>query len=189
MTMSLVKKQPIALIILDGFGHSDQIEGNAIALARTPSLDSFARKYPHTLIAASSARVGLPRSQMGNSEVGHLNIGAGRVVPLDINRIDEAILSGQFSTNPGALITSNHGNVEEMIDRATGQPHTAHTTNPVPLLLCDSTYSGSLRSDGALEDVAPTLLALLGIEPPAEMVGRNLMLSNNSWRARAARSE
>src|SRR5262245_45328437 len=71
---------PLALIILDGFGHSPNREGNAIALAHTPTFDRLFENYPHTLIEGSGKAVGLPPGQMGNSEVGHLNIGAGRIV-------------------------------------------------------------------------------------------------------------
>jgi 2,3-bisphosphoglycerate-independent phosphoglycerate mutase len=73
-----------------------------------------------------------------------------------------------------ALITADHGNAEFMADPATGQPHTAHTTNPVPLILYDPSFKGSLRAHGTLSDVAPTLLAILGLEKPAEMTGRDL---------------
>ncbi len=103
MTNSDPRRHPLALIILDGFGHAEEaekVEGNAIQLARTPFLDQYLARYRHTLIEASGERAGLPRSQFGNSEVGHLNIGAGRVVPLDIARIDEAIASGKFFDNP-----------------------------------------------------------------------------------------
>ena len=96
----MLEKRPVALIILDGFGYAESTEGNAIALARTPFLDQYLLKYPHTLLEGSGARVGLPEPFMGNSEVGHLNIGAGRVVPLDITRIDDAIASGTFAENP-----------------------------------------------------------------------------------------
>ncbi len=94
-----LKKRPVALIILDGFGYSEKFEGNAIAQANTPNLDEYYKKYPHTLIEGSGERVGLPCGQFGNSEVGHLNMGAGRVVQMDITRIDLAIAAGTFNTN------------------------------------------------------------------------------------------
>jgi 2,3-bisphosphoglycerate-independent phosphoglycerate mutase len=72
------------------------------------------------------------------------------------------------------LVTADHGNCEMMIDPATGGPHTAHTTNPVPFLLVDSTGGGPLRDGGALSDVGPTVLGLLGLERPNEMTGRDL---------------
>jgi 2,3-bisphosphoglycerate-independent phosphoglycerate mutase len=90
------KNGPVILTILDGWGHRAETHGNAIALARKPTYDRLMREYPHTLIRASDHFVGLPDGQMGNSEVGHLNLGAGRVVRMDISRIDEAIASGEF---------------------------------------------------------------------------------------------
>jgi 2,3-bisphosphoglycerate-independent phosphoglycerate mutase len=72
------------------------------------------------------------------------------------------------------LVTADHGNCEMMIDPATGGPHTAHTTNPVPLLLYDEKFRGALRTGGSLRDVGPTVLALLGLEQPGAMTGRDL---------------
>jgi 2,3-bisphosphoglycerate-independent phosphoglycerate mutase len=88
-----------ALIILDGFGNNPEEYGNAIGQAKKPFFDSLMQKYPHTLINASGYAVGLPEGQMGNSEVGHLNLGAGRVVYQDITTIDDAIKNGTFDTN------------------------------------------------------------------------------------------
>ena len=87
---------PVALLILDGFGYRADSQDNAIALAKTPNLDAIYKKFPHTLINASEHYVGLPDGQMGNSEVGHLNIGAGRVVFQDFERINNSIASGEF---------------------------------------------------------------------------------------------
>jgi 2,3-bisphosphoglycerate-independent phosphoglycerate mutase len=87
---------PVVLTILDGWGYRAETSGNAIALARKPNYDRLLREYPNTLIRASEHFVGLPDGQMGNSEVGHLNLGAGRVVRMDITRIDAAIASGEF---------------------------------------------------------------------------------------------
>ncbi|MGN0961127.1 MAG: 2,3-bisphosphoglycerate-independent phosphoglycerate mutase [Christensenellales bacterium] len=92
-------KKTVALVIMDGFGRSDNKVGNAIASAETPNIDRLQSKYPTTLINASGRRVGLPEGQMGNSEVGHLNIGAGRVVYQDITRIDKSIEDGDFFKN------------------------------------------------------------------------------------------
>ena len=89
-------KAPVLLTILDGWGYRAESAGNAIALARKPAYDALLRDYPNTLIRASDHFVGLPDGQMGNSEVGHLNLGAGRVVRMDITRIDAAIASGEF---------------------------------------------------------------------------------------------
>lgn len=91
--------RPLALIILDGWGHSESPEDNAILAAKTPVWDSLWQEYPHTLIDASGAGVGLPGDQMGNSEVGHLNIGAGRVVYQEYTRISRAIQTGTFFSN------------------------------------------------------------------------------------------
>jgi 2,3-bisphosphoglycerate-independent phosphoglycerate mutase len=90
---------PLVLIVLDGFGFSRRREGNAIALARTPHFDEWHKNCPNTLLEASGEFVGLRKGQMGNSEVGHLNIGAGRVVRMDTSRIDHAIETGEFFKN------------------------------------------------------------------------------------------
>ncbi len=108
--MQKFKNTPLALIILDGFGHSDQTEGNAIALANTPHFDEWFEKAPHTLIDGSGRSVGLPLGQMGNSEVGHLNMGAGRIVQMDISRIDVAIETGEFFNTEALMQAMNHAN-------------------------------------------------------------------------------
>ncbi|WP_297132002.1 2,3-bisphosphoglycerate-independent phosphoglycerate mutase [Terrisporobacter sp.] len=92
-------KKPVALIIMDGFGYSAEESANAIALAKTPNLDKIVKEYPNTLINASGLDVGLPNGQMGNSEVGHTNIGAGRIVYQDLTRITKSIEDGDFFTN------------------------------------------------------------------------------------------
>ena len=91
---------PVLLLILDGFGYREDTDSNAILAAHKPNWDGFWQDYPHTLINASEKFVGLPSGQMGNSEVGHLNIGAGRVVYQDLSRVDVAIEDGSFFTNP-----------------------------------------------------------------------------------------
>jgi 2,3-bisphosphoglycerate-independent phosphoglycerate mutase len=92
--------RPVVLCILDGWGYSERRENNAIALADTPVWDSLMRDCPHALIDASELDVGLPPGQMGNSEVGHMNLGAGRVVMQDLPRIDQAVRSGELAANP-----------------------------------------------------------------------------------------
>jgi 2,3-bisphosphoglycerate-independent phosphoglycerate mutase len=94
------RPRPVCLIILDGFGVAPEGSDNAIALARTPGYDSYLRDCPQTTLAAAGLDVGLPDGQMGNSEVGHLNIGAGRVVYQELTRIDRAIEDGSFFENP-----------------------------------------------------------------------------------------
>ena len=96
----IAKKQTKLLIILDGWGHSDVVENNAIAQAETPVWDKFNEQFPHSLISTSGKEVGLPGEQMGNSEVGHLNLGAGRVVKQDFTRIHNEIGNGDFFRNP-----------------------------------------------------------------------------------------
>ena len=90
---------PITTIVLDGWGYSENTESNAILAANTPVWDGLWKKYPHTLIKTSGAEVGLPTGQMGNSEVGHLNLGAGRVVYQEFTRVSRAIKTGSFFTN------------------------------------------------------------------------------------------
>lgn len=97
------RARPVALIVLDGWGYRPETEGNAIALANTPVWDSLWSRGSRTLLEASGLRVGLPRGQMGNSEVGHLNLGAGRVVMQDLVRISSAIADGTFYTNPSLV--------------------------------------------------------------------------------------
>ncbi len=89
-------KKPVALIIMDGFGYNHSSYGNAIRAAKTPNLDKLLANYPHTLIGASGMDVGLPDGQMGNSEVGHTNIGAGRIVYQELTRITKSIREGDF---------------------------------------------------------------------------------------------
>lgn len=101
--MSLTPVSPVVLVILDGWGYLEQTEGNAIAAARTPVMDSLWYAYPHTLIYTSGKAVGLPKGQMGNSEVGHLNIGAGRIVPQELVRISDAAEDGSLLTNPALV--------------------------------------------------------------------------------------
>ncbi|MEB3278742.1 MAG: 2,3-bisphosphoglycerate-independent phosphoglycerate mutase [Lyngbya sp.] len=97
--MASVSVSPVVLIILDGWGYREQTDGNAIAVSNTPVMDSLWTAYPRTLIRASGKAVGLPEGQMGNSEVGHLNIGAGRVVPQELVRITDAVEDGTLLEN------------------------------------------------------------------------------------------
>lgn len=93
-------KKPLVLLILDGWGYREEQEHNAIAQAHTPVMDALWQNYPHTLLSGSGLDVGLPEGQMGNSEVGHVNLGSGRVVYQDFTRITKAIDDGDFFTNP-----------------------------------------------------------------------------------------
>src|SRR5258708_38689941 len=102
------RPKPLVLIILDGWGFRAETKANAIALARKPNYDQLLRDFPNTLIHTSGRYVGLPNGQMGNSEVGHLNIGAGRVVSMDISKIDVMIENGEFFSNPVLLDAVKH---------------------------------------------------------------------------------
>ena len=103
-----MRPKPLVLIILDGWGYRAETKANAIALARKPTYDRLLREYPNTLIHTSGPFVGLPEGQMGNSEVGHLNIGAGRIVHMDITRIDLMIQSGEFFSHPVLVEAMKH---------------------------------------------------------------------------------
>ncbi len=100
--------RPFVLCVLDGWGMRDETEGNAVALAQAPNVKSWMRAYPFTTLAASETAVGLPPGQIGNSEVGHLNIGAGLVVYQDSTRIGEAIAQGSFFQEPVLLQACQH---------------------------------------------------------------------------------
>ncbi|MEG4274818.1 MULTISPECIES: 2,3-bisphosphoglycerate-independent phosphoglycerate mutase [unclassified Microcoleus] len=97
--MAQASVSPVVLIILDGWGYREEKDGNAIATAKTPVMDSLWAAYPRTLIKTSGRAVGLPHGQMGNSEVGHLNLGAGRVVPQELVRISDAVEDGSLLNN------------------------------------------------------------------------------------------
>ena len=93
---------PVVLIVLDGWGIRPERANNAIALAKTPVYDELLTRYPHAQLIASGEAVGLPAGQMGNSEVGHMNMGAGRIVYQDLTRIDKSIADGGFLRQSGA---------------------------------------------------------------------------------------
>ena len=101
--MPVPSTRPVCLVVLDGWGYRADPTANAIALANTPNWDRLMAALPHTLLEASGRRVGLPEGQMGNSEVGHMNLGAGRVVEQDLVRIGSAIETGAFFANPALV--------------------------------------------------------------------------------------
>ncbi|MET0069400.1 MAG: 2,3-bisphosphoglycerate-independent phosphoglycerate mutase [Candidatus Thiodiazotropha sp.] len=111
------RPKPVALIILDGWGYSEERDANAIANAATPVWDRLWQEHPHTLINTSGASVGLPGGQMGNSEVGHLNLGAGRVVYQEFTRVSRSIRTGSFFTNE---------TLTEAVDRAAAKQKAVH---------------------------------------------------------------
>jgi 2,3-bisphosphoglycerate-independent phosphoglycerate mutase len=108
------RPRPVVLTVLDGWGYRPETKGNAIALARKPNYDRILKEFPNTLIQASGPFVGLPEGQMGNSEVGHLNIGAGRIVQMDITRVDQLIASGEFLRHPLLLEAMNRGRTRQL---------------------------------------------------------------------------
>ncbi|CAD2079329.1 2,3-bisphosphoglycerate-independent phosphoglycerate mutase [Phocicoccus pinnipedialis] len=100
--------KPVGLIILDGFACRDEVKGNAVRQANKPNFDYFYNEYPHNMLVASGEAVGLPKGQMGNSEVGHLNIGAGRIVYQSLTRINKSIEDKSFFQNEALLKTIQH---------------------------------------------------------------------------------
>ena len=94
-----MSKKPVVLMVLDGYGLNDNPKGNAIAMAKTPVMDKLMAECPFVPGQASGMFVGLPDGQMGNSEVGHMNIGAGRIIYQDLTRITKAINDGEFFEN------------------------------------------------------------------------------------------
>ncbi|TKH06765.1 2,3-bisphosphoglycerate-independent phosphoglycerate mutase [Peribacillus simplex] len=103
-----MSKSPVALIILDGFGCRNEEKGNAVFHAKKPNFDRFWEQYPHSHLTASGEAVGLPAGQMGNSEVGHLNIGAGRIVYQSLTRVNLAIREGEFAQNQTLVDAMSH---------------------------------------------------------------------------------
>ncbi|MCJ8280276.1 MAG: 2,3-bisphosphoglycerate-independent phosphoglycerate mutase, partial [Rivularia sp. ALOHA_DT_140] len=101
--MTQAPVSPVVLVILDGWGYCEETKGNAVAASSTPVMDSLMQVYPNTLINTSGKAVGLPEGQMGNSEVGHLNIGAGRVVPQELVRISDAVEDSSINQNPALV--------------------------------------------------------------------------------------
>jgi 2,3-bisphosphoglycerate-independent phosphoglycerate mutase len=104
----MTRPKPVAVIILDGFALRSEVQGNAVAQAHKPNFDRYWSTYPHTTLTAYGEAVGLPEGQMGNSEVGHLNIGAGRIVYQDLTRISKSIREGEFFENEAILGAIRH---------------------------------------------------------------------------------
>jgi 2,3-bisphosphoglycerate-independent phosphoglycerate mutase len=135
------QRSPLLLIVLDGWGISPRKDHNAIALARTPVYDELLGRYPHAQLIASGEAVGLPAGQMGNSEVGHMNMGAGRIVYQDLTRIDKSISDGEFFENV-ALAAA--------MDRCAGDRHALHLVG----LVSDGGVHSHQRHLHALIDMA-----------------------------------
>jgi 2,3-bisphosphoglycerate-independent phosphoglycerate mutase len=135
------RPRPLVLIILDGLGERQERADNAVRLAKTPVLSSLLERYPHTLIGTSGPDVGLPPGQMGNSEVGHLNFGAGRIAMMDISRIDNGVHDGTLAKNPV---------LADVVARAKKAGGRLHLLG----LVSDGGVHSSLVHLGALIDVA-----------------------------------
>ena len=97
------QKKPVVLCILDGWGTSEDTRGNAVSLANTPCFDNLYKNYPSATLTTFGPKVGLPEGQMGNSEVGHMNIGAGRIVDMDLRKIERSIENNTFSSLLGII--------------------------------------------------------------------------------------
>ncbi|GHU66818.1 2,3-bisphosphoglycerate-independent phosphoglycerate mutase [Clostridia bacterium] len=123
-TNDSIKRRPSMIVILDGWGDREETFGNAVALAKTPVLDALWEKHPHTLIDTSGLAVGLPEGQMGNSEVGHLNIGAGRTVYQSLTRVTKSIKDGDFFEN-SALVSAME-NAKGAAAATAGMGHSLH---------------------------------------------------------------
>ncbi|HVZ71887.1 MAG TPA: 2,3-bisphosphoglycerate-independent phosphoglycerate mutase [Polyangia bacterium] len=186
----MAKKTRVVLVVLDGFGERPQKDANAVRLAKTPTFDALYKKYPWTLIGASGGDVGLPDGQMGNSEVGHLNLGAGRIVYQDIVRIDKAIKDGPFFDNATLVKTvdaakasggtlhlfglTSPGNVHAALEHAYAVCELAKRRGLTKVMwhaFLDGRDTPPKSAAGYLRDVAKTL-GQIGVGKLASAVGR-----------------
>ncbi len=153
----MTRPKPVVLTILDGWGHREETEHNAIAQAATPTWDHLLATYPHGLINASELHVGLPEGQMGNSEVGHMNIGSGRVLMQDLPKIDAAIASGSIEKNPQwqhlirTLSPQGRGQGEGQMNVGCNNTHQT-TSNPHPSPLPEREREPVVHVMGLLSD-------------------------------------
>ncbi len=192
--------KPVVLLILDGWGYSESKEFNAIHQANTPFWDQLWAEYPHTLIETSGARVGLPDGQMGNSEVGHLNIGAGRIVYQDLTRVSKAIEDGTFYSNPalvGAVDTARSGggavHIFGLLSPGGVHSHEEHIHAMVEMAVkagCDKVYVHAFldgrdtppRSAGPSLELLQQAMAKAGGGRLATIVGRYYAMDrDNRW--------
>lgn len=128
------RPQPVVLMILDGWGHSHSLEHNAIEAAHTPNMDALMRDYPHGFINASELHVGLPAGQMGNSEVGHMNIGSGRVIMQELPKIDAAIANGELEKKLRASVIGGAWHVFGLLSSGGVHSHQSHMVALVKIL-------------------------------------------------------
>ncbi len=185
--MTAAQHRPVVLMILDGWGLTDREEGNAPRLANTPNFDRIRAACPHATLSASGEDVGLPARQMGNSEVGHTNIGAGRVVWMDLPRIDKAIAEGEFTANPAldrfAATLSETGGVAHLMGLASPggvHSHQAHMAaaaralagRGIPVRLHLFLDGRDVAPMSAREQVADLLAEVGDAAAPATVIGR-----------------
>ena len=193
-------EHPVMLIVLDGWGHSDEPEYNAIHAARTPVWDKLWSACPHALIRCSGTDVGLPDQQMGNSEVGHMHIGAGRLIDQDFSRIGKAVANGEFARNPvlaGACAkAAKHARAVHIMGLAS--PGGVHSHEDHILALMDLAHAEGVKHiyvhafldgrDTPPQSAAATLKRLqehgraLGSARVASIIGRYFAMDrNNKW--------
>ncbi|MBT1064232.1 2,3-bisphosphoglycerate-independent phosphoglycerate mutase [Bowmanella sp. Y26] len=194
------KKHPLVLIILDGWGYREDKQDNAIAHANTPVLDKLTQTYANTLISGSGLDVGLPEGQMGNSEVGHVNLGAGRIVYQDFTRITKAIEDGEFATNPvlvanldKAIQNGKAVHIMGLMSPGGVHSHDEHILAMIELAakrgakqiylhaFLDGRDTPPRSAQGSLEK-ADNLFATLGVGKTASLVGRYFAMDrDNRW--------
>ena len=198
--MSTAAKKPLVLIIMDGWGYSDKKEFNAVAAANTPVLDGLAKNYASTLISGSGMDVGLPDGQMGNSEVGHVNIGAGRVVYQELTRVTKEIRDGDFFKNAalckavdGAVSNGKAVHIMGLLSEGGVHSHEDHIAAMVELAAQRGAEQIYLHAFLDGRDVAPrcaqasierfdALFAKLGKGRLASLVGRYYAMDrDNRW--------
>jgi 2,3-bisphosphoglycerate-independent phosphoglycerate mutase len=188
------------LIVLDGFGERPDQDGNAIRLARTPTFDWLYRDYPHTLIHTSGLAVGLPDGQMGNSEVGHMNMGSGRIVYQDLTRINKSISDGEFYDNPALVdaiekVKTSGGNLHLMGLTSPGGVHSSLEHAYAVLETCkrrglDRVYWHAFldgrdtppKSGAAVLTMVGDQLKMIGVGKIASVIGRFYAMDrDNRW--------
>ncbi|MFS2225261.1 2,3-bisphosphoglycerate-independent phosphoglycerate mutase [Pantoea sp. B65] len=194
------KKKPLVLVILDGYGYREAREDNAILNAHTPVMDALWATKPHLLIKASGLDVGLPDGQMGNSEVGHVNLGAGRIVYQDLTRLDKAIIDGDFFTNPtlvravdGAVQAGKAVHIMGLLSAGGVHSHEAHIAAMIELAAARGATAIYLHAFLDGRDTPPRsaqsslatidqLFARLGTGRIASVIGRYFAMDrDNRW--------
>ena len=163
MSQENEKTGPVVLCIMDGWGHRESASNNAVALANTPNFDWLRSRYSTSFLAASGPDVGLPEGQVGNSEVGHMNIGAGRIVMQDLPRINEATADGSLATHPLLInlakqLTATNGTAHVMGLLSDGGVH-SHQNHMLAITngLCDAGVHVAIHGFTDGRDVLPKI--------------------------------